>query len=249
VIRSDRRAPADLRALEAHLGVNLHAEGSCRFHLGNTEVHCTASLDPDLPRWRRDSGLGWVTAEYRMLPRATSTRTPREGRFDLKGRTAEIQRFVGRALRAVTDLRVLGPRQIIVDCDVLQADGGTRIASVNGGFLALVQALASLVDGGVLPRMPVRAGVAAVSVGLVDGAPLLDLAYDEDARARVDLNVVATSDGRIVEVQGTAEGEPFERADLDVLLDLALPALRRILAAQRRALLEAGIAPPFPDAP
>jgi ribonuclease PH len=225
--------------------VNLHAEGSCRFALGLTVVHCTASLDPDLPRWRRDSGQGWVTAEYRMLPRATSTRTPREGRFDVKGRTAEIQRLVGRALRAVTDLKALGARQFIVDCDVLQADGGTRIASVNGGFLALVQAFASLVDAGALPRIPLRAGVAAVSVGLVDGVPLLDLAYDEDARAQVDLNVVSTSDGRIVEVQGTAEGEPFGRADLDGLLDLALPALGRIHAAQRQVLLDAGIQVPF----
>ncbi len=244
-MRRDRRAPAELRSLEAHLGVNLHAEGSCRFVLGHTVVHCTASLDPDLPRWRRESGLGWVTAEYRMLPRATHTRTPREGRTDLKGRTAEIQRFVGRALRAVIDLKALGTRQIIVDCDVLQADGGTRIASVNGGFLALVQAVTSLAEAGVLPRIPLRAGVAAVSVGLVDGEPLLDLAYDEDARAQVDLNVVSTSDGRIVEVQGTAEGEPFGRADLDGLLDLALPALRSVHETQRRALLEAGIATSF----
>ncbi|MBN1334624.1 MAG: ribonuclease PH [Deltaproteobacteria bacterium] len=245
--RRDGRAADEVRPLEARLGVNVHAEGSCRFSLGYTVVHCTASLDPDLPRWRRESGRGWVTAEYRMLPRATGIRTPREGRFDLKGRTAEIQRLVGRALRAVTDPTLLGPRQIIVDCDVLQADGGTRIASVNGGFLALVQALASLVDAGVLPRLPIQAGVAAVSVGLVDGVPLVDLAYDEDARAQVDLNVVATSDGRLVEVQGTAEGAPFPRADLDALLDLSLPTIGRVLAAQRRTLLDAGITPPFPE--
>lgn len=238
MMRSDRRGLADLRPVACSVGVNCHAEGSCVFEMGLTRVHCTASVTDDLPRWRRDSGSGWLTAEYRMLPRATHTRSVREGRSDLKGRTAEIQRLVARSLRSAVDLQALGFRQIIVDCDVLQADGGTRTASINGGFVATVLALQSLVAAGQLKRLPLRHGITAVSVGLVDDAPMLDLAYDEDARAQVDFNVVATSDGRLVEVQGTAEGLPFARADLDRLVDLALGGLKGVVDAQRGAVGE-----------
>jgi ribonuclease PH len=238
-MRIDRRADDELRALRCELDVNVHAEGSCRLAMGNTEIYCTASVSTDLPRWRRDSGMGWVTAEYRMLPRATSTRGQREGRSDMKGRTAEIQRLIARSLRAVVDFSALGRRQIVVDCDVLQADGGTRTASINGAYIALVRALQALVDAGQLERLPLKDGVAAVSVGLVDGKPMLDLAYDEDSRADVDFNVVMTHSGGFVEVQGTAEGEPFPRAALDALVDLAAGGIEDI-AAQQREILEGG---------
>ncbi len=232
-MRMDRRADDELRSMTCQLDVNVYAEGSCVFAVGNTKVHCTASVSIDLPRWRRDSGKGWVTAEYRMLPRATQTRNQREGRADIKGRTAEIQRLVARSLRAVVDMRALGHRQVVVDCDVLQADGGTRCASINGAYIALVRALQALVDAGQLERLPLLGGVAAVSVGLVDGRPMLDLAYDEDARADVDLNVVMTHGGGIVEVQGTAEGEPFAREQLDALVDLATAGIHDIATAQQ----------------
>jgi ribonuclease PH len=235
-MRSDRRAPDQLREIRCEIGVNLHAEGSCLFSMGNTRVYCTATVTNEVPRWRRDSGLGWVTGEYRMLPRATSTRSLREGKTDLKGRTAEIERLVGRSLRAVVDLKALGTRQVVLDCDVLQADGGTRTASINGAFIALSLALDSLVKAGQFPRSPLTDGVAAVSVGLVDGQPVLDLAYDEDARADVDMNVVMTHSGGLVEVQGTAEGHPFARAQLDRLLDLAGGGIATIAREQRRIL-------------
>ena len=232
-MRIDRRTLDQLRPFECQLDVNVHAEGSCLFAMGNTRVYCTATVSTDLPRWRRDSGQGWVTAEYRMLPRATQTRSFREGRTDMKGRTAEIQRLIARSLRAVVDLRALGHRQVTVDCDVLQADGGTRCASINAAYIALVRALQALVDAGQLPALPIKDGVAAVSVGLVDGEPMLDLAYDEDARADVDLNVIMTHGGGFVEVQGTAEGEPFPRAQLDALIDLAARGIVEIGEAQR----------------
>jgi ribonuclease PH len=232
MMRSDLRSLDQLRPVDCQLDVNLHAEGSCIYTMGNTRVHCTASVSTDIPRWLRDSGKGWVTAEYRMLPRATNTRIQREGRSDMKGRTAEIQRLIARSLRAVVDLRALGHRQIVVDCDVLQADGGTRTASINGAYIALVRALQALVDAGQLAALPLHDGVAAVSVGLVDGAPMLDLAYDEDARADVDFNVVMTHAGGFVEVQGTAEGEPFSRAQLDALVDLAAGGIAEIAKAQ-----------------
>ncbi len=238
-MRIDRRLHDQLRPMRCDLDVNVYAEGSCLFAMGNTRVHCTATVTNELPRWRRDSGKGWVTAEYRMLPRATQTRTFREGRQDMKGRTAEIQRLVARSLRAVVDLRALGFRQVTVDCDVLQADGGTRCASINGAYIALVRALQALVSAGQLDRLPLYDGLAAVSVGLVDGKPMLDLAYDEDARADVDFNVVMTHGGGFVEVQGTAEGRPFPREQLDRLVDLAGEGIREIGAAQRRFLGQA----------
>jgi ribonuclease PH len=235
-MRSDRRTLDQLRPLDCALDVNVHAEGSCRLSMGHTTIHCTASVSTDLPRWRRDSGMGWVTAEYRMLPRATSSRSQREGRSDMKGRTAEIQRLIARSLRSVVDMRALGRRQVVVDCDVLQADGGTRTASINAAYIALVRALQALVDAGQLPALPLTDGVAAVSVGMVDGEPMLDLAYDEDARADVDFNVVMTHSGGFVEVQGTAEGRPFTREQLDALVDLAAGGITEIAAAQRAVL-------------
>lgn len=235
-MRADGRSNTDLRAISVQTNINDFAEGSCIFTMGRTRIHCTASLTEDLPRWRQVSGKGWVTAEYRMLPRATTTRSEREGRHDKKGRTAEIERLIGRSLRAVVDLSALGPRQITIDCDVLQADGGTRCASINGGFIALTLACQRLVAEGKLPALPLRGMVSAISVGIVDGEARVDLPYVEDANARVDLNVVGTSDGRVVEIQGCAEGEPFPRADLQTLIDLGLDALPALFAAQRAAL-------------
>jgi ribonuclease PH len=235
-MRIDRRELDQLRPMDTQLDVNVYAEGSCVFSMGNTRIHCTASVTTDLPRWRRDSGQGWVTAEYRMLPRATQTRSFREGRSDMKGRTAEIQRLVARSLRAVVDMRALGHRQVTVDCDVLQADGGTRCASINGAYIAMARAFDALVQAGQLERSPRIDGVAAVSVGLVDGEPMLDLAYDEDSRADVDFNVIMTHSGGFVEVQGTAEGRPYSRAQLDALVDLAADGIADIAKAQQAAL-------------
>lgn len=235
-MRTDGRSPSELRPLHCTTGINAFAEGSCIFEMGLTRVHCTATLSPDLPRWRRDSGLGWLHAEYRMLPRATSQRMFREGRNGVRGRTAEIQRMIGRALRSVVDMEVLGHRQLTLDCDVFQADGGTRTAAVNGAYVALHQALRGLYRAEQLREWPLHDSVAAVSVGLVDDAPLLDLAYEEDSRARVDLNVVMTGGGRFVELQGAAEGRPFERERLDELLEMAQGGIREITAYQRRVL-------------
>jgi len=235
-MRTDRRELDQLRTIDCQLDVNVHAEGSCIFSMGNTRIHCTASVIKDVPRWRRDSGMGWVTAEYRMLPRATQTRSYREGRSDMKGRTAEIQRLIARSLRSVVDMRALGRRQVMVDCDVLQADGGTRTASICASYIALVRAFQTLVDAGQLNALPLNGGVAAVSVGLVDGAPMLDLAYDEDSRADVDLNVVMTHAGGFVEVQGTAEGQTFSREQLDALVDMAAGGITEIAKAQQAIL-------------
>ena len=234
-MRSDGRRPDQLRPIHFELGVNLHAEGSCIVSTGNTKVYCTATVSGDLPRWRKESGLGWVTAEYRMLPRATSSRTRREG-DRIKGRTAEIQRLIGRSLRAVVDERALGPRIISIDCDVLQADGGTRTASINGAWVALALACKRLQYEGELVRSPLKGQVAAISVGIVDGVPLLDLPYTEDAAAEVDMNVVMTGDDRLIEVQGTAEGEPFSFEQLNALTDLARGGIRQIVAQQKQAL-------------
>jgi len=232
--RTDRRND-QLRPLTLEVGVAPYAEGSCIITAGNTRVLCTASVSEGVPAWRESSGLGWVTAEYAMLPRATHTRTRRE-RTGVGGRTQEIQRLIGRSLRSVTDLRTLGPRTITVDCDVLQADAGTRTASITGACVALGMAGRWLLEEGKVERNPLRERVAAVSVGIVDGEPLLDLEYREDASAQVDMNVVATQSGGLVEVQGTAEGDPFPRADLDRLLDLALSGIEELLAAQARTL-------------
>ncbi len=234
---SDRRAsgrePDQLREVTLELGAAPFAEGSCLITMGATQVLCAATVEPGVPPFREDIG-GWVTAEYAMLPRATQRRTRRE-RSGARGRTQEIQRLIGRALRAAVDLEALGVRTVTIDCDVLGADGGTRTASITGACLALWQALEGLVKAGQLSRSPLRQLVTAVSVGIVDGDPCLDLEYEEDVSAEVDLNVAALEDGRIVEVQGTAEGAPFGRGDLDNLLTLAESGIRRLVEIQREA--------------
>ncbi len=233
--RVEGRGAGELRPLEMVLGSVPYAEGSCLISTGQTRVLCAASVEEGLPRWREGSQAGWVTAEYAMLPRSTHTRSQRE-RARVGGRTQEIQRLIGRSLRSVVDLKALGPRTVIVDCDVLQADGGTRTAAITGASVALWSALEGLTKEGLLERNPMREMVAAVSVGIVDGEALLDLDYPEDSSAQVDLNVVGTGEGRLVEVQGTAEGDPFSRAELDDLLDLALDGIRRLVLAQKGAL-------------
>jgi len=211
-----------------------HAEGSVLVEVGDTRVVCTASVEERVPPFRRNSGKGWVTAEYGMLPRSTSTRSQREASAGkVGGRTQEIQRLIGRSLRAVTRMEELGERTVWVDCDVIQADGGTRTASITGGFVALALAVRRLRDQGVLARLPLADYVAATSVGVVNGEALLDLAYEEDSRAEVDMNVVQTGDGKLIEVQGTAEGAPFDRAALIALLDLAAVGIRELNRLQR----------------
>jgi len=214
------------------------AHGSALISVGRTRLVCTASVDESVPPWRRGQKLGWVTAEYGMLPGSTGERKTREAaRGRPEGRTQEIQRLIGRALRAVTDLAALGERTVWVDCDVVQADGGTRCAAICGAYVALQQAMSGLLDRGAIRQMPLREAVAAVSVGIVDGEPRLDLAYEEDARAEVDMNVVMTGSGRLVEVQATAEGATFDRAGLDRLLELAAEGLEHLFAAQTQAAL------------
>ncbi len=231
-----RDRPSDaLRPLHIELDAAPYAEGSCIIATGNTRVLCTASVQNSVPDWRSGSGKGWVTAEYAMLPRATHTRTRRE-RGRIKGRTQEIQRLIGRSLRSVTDLSALGERQILVDCDVLQADGGTRTASITGACIALHVACTGLLEAGEVDRHAMNDLVAAVSVGLVEEQPLLDLEYVEDVAAQVDMNVVATGGGGLVEVQGTAEGDPFRRDELDRLIDLAVDGIADLVRAQREIL-------------
>ena len=238
--RADGRRADELREVRITPGFMPYAEGSALIELGRTRVVCTATLEDRVPPFRRNTGQGWLTAEYSMLPRATQQRTQREtGRGGPSGRTHEIQRLIGRSLRAVTNLSRLGERTITLDCDVLQADGGTRTASITGAYVALVLACRRLVKENRLPSVPVKAEVAAVSVGLVAGAALLDLKYDEDSRAEVDMNVVCTGDGRFVELQGTAEGEPFSGEQMEELLALARGGLETLFAAQRAALDEA----------
>ena len=230
--RADGRAPRELRAVGFTLGVQKWAEGSCRVRMGDTDVLCAATIADRVPPHLRGKGTGWVTAEYSMLPRATAERTERESvKGRLGGRTHEIQRLIGRSLRGVVDLTKLGERTITVDCDVLQADGGTRTASITGGYVALA---AALITYG-MERLLVGK-VAAVSVGVVDGVALLDLDYSEDSRAEVDFNVVGTDAGTYVELQGTAEGKPFDRARVDDLLDLANTGLAQLFEAQAEAL-------------
>ena len=228
-------SPRALRPVEMEPGWAPYAEGSCLIRTGDTRVLCTASVEEEVPEWREGSGAGWVTAEYGMLPRSTHSRRSRE-RKRIGGRTLEIQRLIGRCLRAAVDLPALGPRTILVDCDVLQADGGTRTASVTGGWLALALACRELVEGGKLPASPLRKQVAAVSVGLVDDVPVLDLDYAADRDAQVDMNVVGTAAGELVEVQGTAEGRVFARDELDALVDLALEGIDTLADRQRRVL-------------
>ena len=233
--RPEGRAADELRPITIETGVQRHAEGSALITVGGTRVLCAASVEREVPRWRRGSGMGWVTAEYAMLPRATSTRTTRESGGRLRGRTQEIQRLIGRSLRSVVDLRQLGERVVVVDCDVLEADGGTRTASITGGWVALALAFDGLVTAGVLAQRPALAPLSAVSVGVVDGVEMLDLDYPEDVGAEVDMNVVADGAGDFVEVQGTAEGAPFPRAQLDRLLDLAVAGCIRLQEAQTEA--------------
>jgi ribonuclease PH len=234
-MRTDSRQNDQLRPTTLTPHYLLHPEGSVLIEAGRTRVICTASVEERVPPFLRGSGKGWVTAEYGMLPRATSTRTSREASTGkVGGRTQEIQRLIGRSLRAVTALEALGERTVWVDCDVIQADGGTRTASITGGFVALVLALETLRASGALPRIPIHGYVAATSVGVVGGEPMLDLAYEEDSRADTDMNVVQTGDGRFVEVQGTAEAEPFSRDALDSLLALATGGIQQLVALQRQ---------------
>jgi ribonuclease PH len=232
--RTDQRAVDELRPVTLTPNYIIHPEGSVLIEAGRTRVVCTASVEDRVPPFLRNSGRGWVTAEYGMLPRATTTRSTREASAGkVGGRTQEIQRLIGRSLRSVTRMDQMGERTIWIDCDVLQADGGTRTASITGSFIALALAFRKLVTQGTLPRMPVSQLVAAISVGIVDGVPLLDLAYDEDSRAEVDMNIVKTSDGRYIEVQGTAEAAPFGRDRLNTMLDLADAGIDRLMTLQR----------------
>ena len=232
--RLDQRAPAELRPTTLTPHYLMHAEGSVLVEAGRTRVICAASVEDRVPPFLRGTGKGWVTAEYGMLPRSTSTRSTREASAGrVGGRTQEIQRLIGRSLRAVTRLADLGERTVWIDCDVIQADGGTRTASITGGFVALVLALNKLREDGVLARLPVDDCVAAISVGIVDGRALADLAYEEDSKADVDMNVVKTGNGRYIEVQGTAEGAPFSHDALQDLLALADEAIARLVELQR----------------
>ena len=237
VTRADGRAFNELRPVRITTGYQEYPEGSALIACGNTRVLCAASVQDRQPPHLLNTDRGWVTAEYAMLPRATHTRSSRESvRGRLGGRTQEIQRLIGRALRAAVDLPALGPRTVILDCDVLQADGGTRTAAITGAYVALALALRQLVTTGVLPSIPLKTAVAAVSVGIVHGAPLLDLSYPEDSRASADLNVVMTDEGQFIEVQGTAEGTTFSRRALNRLLDLAHQGIESLLAAQEQTL-------------
>jgi ribonuclease PH len=241
--RPDGRAADELRAITFERDYTDMAAGSALVSFGRTRVLCTASVDEDTPRWMRGSGKGWVTAEYSMLPGSSPERIEREAaRGKVSGRTQEIQRLIGRSLRAVTDMRLLGERQVIVDCDVLQADGGTRTASICGGYLALHDAISRLVQSGTIKKHPISERCAAVSVGIVNGEAVLDLPYVEDSTAEVDMNVVMISSGRFVEVQGTAEGIAFSRSELDVLLELAEKGISQIFALQDQLLSD----PPAP---
>ena len=235
------RATHELRPVVITPAVAKFAAGSARIELGDTQVLCTASLTDSVPGWLRGSGRGWVTAEYSMLPGATPTRTAREAvRGRQSGRTMEIQRLIGRSLRAVVDMGMMGERTIAVDCDVLQADGGTRTASITGAYVAVYQTMLKLMDYAGLKELPLFDSVSAVSVGVVDGKASLDLDYEEDSAAEVDMNVVVTGGAKLVEVQATAEGEPFERATLDELLELATSGAADLAAAQAAAVLALG---------
>jgi len=236
-MRRDGRHPAELRPITFQRGFTRYAEGSVLVCFGETRVLCNATVEEGVPPFLRGEGRGWVTAEYSMLPRATHSRSPREStRGKVGGRTHEIQRLIGRSLRAVIDTQALGERTILIDCDVLQADGGTRTAAITGAFVALADAVAGLRRKGLVAGNPLKESVAAVSVGIVEGKPVLDLNYDEDFRAAVDMNFVITESGRFVEVQGTAEEEPFTADELDALRDLALAGCRELATLQKRAL-------------
>lgn len=238
-IRADGRKPDELRPVTLTRGWLDHAEGSVLVEFGRTRVLCAASVTEGVPRWRKGSGLGWVTAEYAMLPRSTNTRSDRESvKGRIGGRTHEISRLIGRSLRGIVDLSALGENTIHLDCDVLQADGGTRTAAITGAYVALADAVSWLRDRGSLAKEPTLTdSVAAVSVGVIDGEPRLDLPYEEDVRAETDMNVVMTGSGRFIEVQGTAEGAPFDRSELDALLALAEAGCAELTEIQKKALV------------
>ena len=238
-MRPSQRLPEQLRSIRITRNFTRHAEGSVLIEMGDTQVLCTASVEESLPGFLRGKGQGWVTAEYGMLPRSTHTRSAREAaKGKQSGRTQEIQRLIGRSLRAVTDLKALGERQITLDCDVLQADGGTRCASITGAWLALHEACAGLVAQGKLATSPLLDHVAAISVGIYKGVPVLDLDYPEDSDCDTDMNVVMTGKGGIVEIQGTAEGEPFTRAQMNQLVDMAEAGIKELVERQKAALAE-----------
>ena len=239
-MRPDGRANDEIRATSIELNVLPYAEGSAFITMGDTKVLCAASVEERTPQWRKGTGRGWLTAEYSMLPRSTQTRTERDGRRGrIDGRVQEIQRLIGRSLRAALNMDVLGERTIIVDCDVFVADGGTRTASITGGFVALALAVMRMRAAGLVRVDPVRWPVAAVSAGIVSGEPRLDLAYIEDSAADTDMNCVAAGDGRFIELQGSAEHEPFSRAEIDQMLELAASGLLQLFAVQKEALAAA----------
>lgn len=240
MIRADGRRPQDLRPVTIIPSYLPHAEGSALIEMGGTSVLCAVSVEDRVPRFVQGTGSGWITAEYGMLPRSTLTRTPRE-QTSRSGRTAEIQRLIGRSLRSVTRLDLIGERTFTVDCDVIKADGGTRTAAITGAYVALALAMAKLREANKLEAAPLRCAVAAISAGIVDGTPLLDLNYEEDYRAAVDFNVVMTEEGELVEVQGTGESHPFTRQAMIELLDMAEEGIRQLFEVQREALSRAGV--------
>jgi len=235
--RSDARSHNQLREVRFTRGWSEHPEGSVLVEFGKTRVLCTASFTEGVPRWMQGQGKGWVTAEYSMLPRATHTRSDRESvKGKLGGRTQEISRLIGRSLRSIIDMSALGENTVILDCDVLQADGGTRTAAITGAYVALSDAMTWAIAKGIVAKSPITDSIAAISVGIIDGQPSLDLCYEEDVRAETDMNVVCTGSGKFVEVQGTAERDPFDRALLDNLLDLALNGCQELALLQKKAL-------------
>lgn len=235
-IRPDDRAVDQLRNVKITPNISPYAEGSALIEFGGTKVICTASVEDRVPMFLRNKGTGWVTAEYAMLPRATNSRTQRESQRGPSGRTQEIQRLIGRSLRAVVDTKLLGERQIILDCDVIQADGGTRCASITGAYVALALACRKIVKQGIIKTSPLLSEVAAVSVGVMEGTPILDLAYAEDSEAEVDMNIVCTGAGKFIEIQGTAEREPFSREQMDAMLALADKGINELFQIQRNVL-------------
>lgn len=234
--RLDGRTPAQMRPVKITRGFNSYAEGSCFIEVGDTKIICTASVEEKVPMFLKGQGTGWLTAEYAMIPRANRQRTPRDVGKAASGRTVEIQRLIGRSLRAVVDRTLLGERTIWIDCDVIQADGGSRTASITGAYIALAECLGKLKKDGQMKRWPLLDQLAAVSVGIVGGRPVLDLNYEEDSAAGVDMNIVMTGDGRLVEVQGTAEGDPFSRQQMDLLMELAGTGINQLFAMQRDVL-------------
>ena len=236
-MRADGRSEKQIRKIEIIKDFTMHAEGSVLYCQGNTKVLCTATVEESVPPYLVGTGKGWVTAEYSMLPRATATRNKRDiSKLKQAPRSTEIQRLIGRALRGAVDLSLLGERSIIIDCDVIQADGGTRCASISGGFVALALAIQKLMDEGLLETNPIQKQIAAISVGVLDGVPSLDLCYQEDSRADTDMNVIMSSKGGFIEIQGTAEGEEFDKKQLDTLLSLAKGGCQKIFKAQSKVL-------------